>query len=550
MLALPDILILLIMLTFGTLLRLPLHVLGYVRFEQGQPLGDLSGVETKISYQRGSLWIRTRVGDSLNGEIFGYPMFFHWLVSRFRRVTRPAAVALNILPDVVFAVLIYWLVLREAEAQAAPDARLWASLSTIAFLTMPILLPVTARMSATNGRSFGMLLALGALAAAWAVIETGNWLWFALSVLLSILTILTSLFGMQVLVFFAFAVSLALMSPLPLAAVAAGFLIGAVTPGLGVREVLVFKYNHSLWYRRNKLDAALGIGERTLFQGLLALPREIFAAPAKAFRRLLQHLPLAIAVYSAPLLVVLAVQLFDPANWALLRDDPFLRFNAGILLGAVIAFFLTSTRWLLEFGQGERYFEYAAPSLVIVATALALRNGGMDTLVLLMICCIQLATLVLMHVFGALPVRRLVLHLPSQRSESEVLEFLRKLPGEPHVACLPQQIQRYWSGHTYKWSDTRIRYFSLWMLKSLKDKGGFRELDEIFGAWIKVPKIAPGELRARHDISHVIALRKFLQSAAKRNAFARELQDSWKPVFENEKYVVFDLSATGPSASP
>src|SRR4051794_34541512 len=106
-----DLLLVLFVATFGVVMRLPFFAMLPARFEDGLPMGDMSAVQDQLSLNRSRVWPNDHLVSSTNIEgMFGYPVFFHWLASKFPvKRWRIVTVLLSSLPDVLLAATIFWL---------------------------------------------------------------------------------------------------------------------------------------------------------------------------------------------------------------------------------------------------------------------------------------------------------------------------------------------------------------------------------------------------------------------------------------------------------
>ncbi len=544
-----DILYLALALLLGTLLRLPFHALMPMRFEAGLPAGDFSGVLGKIEFMRRHRWVAYDVEDSVVPGTFGYPVFFHWVVSRFpRRWWRRASVALNVVPDLAAAAGVYAVVRGRLPAAEESPAAI-AFLAALLLLTAPILLPVTARLKATNGRAFGLLFVLTALVGTALGIHGAGWGWYVVAVVATALTALTSMFGLQALVFFAPVHALLYLHPAPLAVVAVALAAGLAVPALGIREVLLFKLSHYYWYRRIKTTMSTTASNRTLLRSLRDFLAALRGNRALARRIALYDAPLVILAYSLPALALFGWGIIAGPGPAQVLADPVLRFCLVTTVAAAAVFAVTSTPAFAEWGQSERYFEYAAP-MVIAGAVLAGTAAGAAWTVLLVLLCLQLVVLAWMHLYGELPVMRTLLDYPAEPDELEVAGFLAARPGEVRMTALPQQMQRYWPRHFRALPDNRVRHlFGLIRQPGLSPRLGFPYMEELFGEHYQVPAVSLAELHARYGIEWVVALKRFLDSMHGA-PFIVALREQCDVAMENGKYVVYRYRDPAGAAEP
>ena len=539
----PDVALLSLTLAFGILLRLPLHVLLPMRFEAGLSGGDISGVVTKIYQLTRHKWLHYVVPDSVIPGKFAYPIFFHWLISKCPRSRwREVSVVLNLIPDLIAATAVFY-VLRYLLIDDCDDGLVLSLFGSLLLLTMPILLPVTSRMKSTNGRAFGFLVVNLALLSMVLGIHNGYFPWFFVAVALGLVTVLSSMFATQVLVFFAVPLSAFYLTVMPVLVVIAVFVIAFAIPQLGAKDVLEFKFAHFLWYHRNKDNIAGTVKARSLFGSVIEFFTELRRSSPRVKTILLSSAPLLIATYSMPLVFVLLYAIWV-VGWEASTANAVMFYCLALLAAAGLVFLLTATRWFVEWGQAERYFEYTAPMLVVATVWLGWRYELFGPVTLMSILLIQLSTLLLIHLYDAIPVMRLTRQYPSEKWEREVVDFIQGLQRPTRVTALPQQMQRYWPRFFRDSCSNEVESFYTFILESGKSAtDGFLYMDQVFKSHNQIPSITPQEMHQRYGIEFVIALRRFADANTKWE-YVRSLREHAIIVFENEKYVVFSINVS------
>jgi hypothetical protein len=327
-----------------------------------------------IGRQRRRPWITYRARDSIVRGTYGYPSLQHFLISRLPPGKWGLAGRLsNIAYDLLTAGCVYWLTWRISSA-IDPDRSI-AGLSvpaaaTILFLTTPALLPTTSRLLAIKGRAMGMMWVAVYFSALQSLIETGAWWCLPVALAAAQLVILTSMFAMQVALFFSLFLSMYLPSSLPALVIGASIVLGLALPRIGTRPALLFMWNHKLWYLRNYRKGTTA-SERNRLRDMLQLPAHLFADLKKFIRLSTSKVTPIIGILSAPLaLALLIIWLVNAPLRDYVSSRPDLHFLWGITLASIVMFILTSFPQLSSFGQAERYFEYSAYAFCAVGACL------------------------------------------------------------------------------------------------------------------------------------------------------------------------------------
>ena len=236
---------------FGVLIRLPFALV------EEKSTSDSSGIKSKLQNLR-RFGYTHQIHDAVNGEgFFPRPMLFHYLISRLPTKTwRLALVMANASMDVFSAALIA-LLMAQSAMQAA-----WIILLAV---TMPILFPATARLTAPNNRSFGLFLNVSFFALA--LYLEPSILTFLLMFLIGYLTILSSTFATQLLLFVGFVFSALAMNLQVCLTLISILTIALATNLLGARDILFFKIAH-LKYSNAISKSAFSTRGKALFINL------------------------------------------------------------------------------------------------------------------------------------------------------------------------------------------------------------------------------------------------------------------------------------------
>ncbi len=249
------------------------------------------------------------VADSVMNAASGYPLLPHLVISFFpRRTWNFVGRLLNILYDLGSIALVYGFSASLFESPerrpALPAPFSAAGWATLLYSTSPVLFPVTARLKAMGGRTFGHLMTTAyfcVLGAAW---RTEDPRLLGLGIPFGVGILIGSNFATQVLFFFSLVLGLFLWTPAPVVVLAAVFLVAWFCPFLGYRPV--FRYTIALyrWYLRS-IDKNSPIADRNRLLDHLRLPVTFFRKPALFLRTLFENSSWFIGAYGLPTLVIL-----------------------------------------------------------------------------------------------------------------------------------------------------------------------------------------------------------------------------------------------------
>ena len=289
---------------FGFIIRLP-----FATWKTGIA-GDNMGGFSKIYGLSRKAFIRYDIHDAVNGDgYFPRPALFHYLVSRFpKKVWRISAVFLNILFDIftgwiVFGMTLY-LSFDDVKNEYSFDLGL---LALLVFYTSPLLLPVTARLKATNNRTMGLFFATCYFVVLYFSIE--NAYYYIGMIVFAYLCIIGSTFALQAILFFTPLLCLCLAQFMPVAILFASILVMWFLPFTGIKGILIFKWKHILMYNRN-----LKTSNSTKDRKLLINTMLLFFAPnglTKKLKLFLYDAPLTILLYSVPFVPFLFISVFS-----------------------------------------------------------------------------------------------------------------------------------------------------------------------------------------------------------------------------------------------
>ncbi len=519
-------------LTLGLMLRL---------LAIARPNSDQWRVRGYIERQRPRRWISFEVPDSVLPGTRPYPQLVHYLASRFPApLSTLAAFAMTVLPDVVIAGGVYAAIILELQSlqgissQAGHEFGLAGS---ILFLTLPGLVPGESRMCATNGRAFGLLFATAYFCCVAAALQGSPLFWLPIATAIAMLVFLTSQFGMQTVVFFSLLLALFHRDAVPLVPVVATIGIGFLLPSIGIRDIVIGKLNHFIWYNRNR-EGTLPAARKAL-PNVVAFFRALRSDPGRAKKLFLTDSPIIIAVYSIPPLWVLLAATARFGSHELASVSPTTHFSMMMVLASGCLFVLTCHERLSIFGQAERYFEYAAPMICVCLAVVGASHGvitaqGMFLLAIAQGCVIALLYLLMDQSF----VHRMKWGLANSPEVTELTSFLKDLPGEVRAATLPIKLPDLLFVHTSEGDRRKVKYYHRLVLEPDKRVEGYRRF-EVDAEELQVFRGPPQEIAGKYDINTVIADTRWMKMKEE-NEFVRGLREL-QPVFANQNYQVYRL---------
>jgi hypothetical protein len=325
-------------------------------------------------------WVRYDLPDSAAPAVIGYPILFHWVLSRFpERLWIRGGFLINAALDLPLAVAAWALArfaLLPALAPGVAPAHPWLGLAAAGIvLFAPVLMPPTARLMAFNGRAFGLLvhcgmIALLAIAGLRGVADPLGAAALVGGSLAMIVLVLASQFAVQTAIVCIPAVAIATGS----AAVALGPIVAvalaAAVPALGVREPLRYFVDCWGWQYHNR--------DRNTFPAVRARWRRRLVDDLRHRRWHLVYQ--SVFLHSAPLCTLLAgpavvglivLLAAEPAALDATWADPVGRVSLAVIAATTLAAIATWFQPLLTLGQSERYLEYGLPAAAALLVALA-----------------------------------------------------------------------------------------------------------------------------------------------------------------------------------
>jgi hypothetical protein len=381
------------------------------------------------------------------------------------------------------------------------------------------------------------------LAAAFGAYQSAPWSpWYFLAIAVMAvaiyLTVMSSLFSSQTILFVGLPLGILLPSAAVVVTVVVTFAVLYLVPALGARDIIRWKLAHFFWYHRNRATVG-GVDNRRVFATFLAFWPALFTNPARAKRIFLNDSPLLMALVGYPGIVGLVAGL--AANGFAVPND-FVWLAACLFAATLPIFLLTAGPLLSELGQAERYWDYSGAVLIPTSVALISTAAGAQTVsaVLLIAALFQGAIVVVTHIYMNGRTWRLVHSFPAEADEREVVDYFRNAGISPRLATLPQQMQQYWP-RLFRERGLDCLAFSYLLFEDGAPLGaGFPYMERFFKSDIQIPSMSTSEFADQARVDHVIALKGHFRNAAAR-PFVKELSENYDPVFENKRYLVFDL---------
>lgn len=319
--------------------------------------------------QHGRPWVRYELEDSIVPAELGYPVLFHWLISRLpARWWVPAGFVTNALMDLALAWLTFAAVVHAplAPGLIGAGSRPTAGLVAAALvLFAPCLFPPTARLMAFNGRAFGLLVffLLSGAVAGFTIAEGGaaRAAWLAGAGAWLVVIVLSSQFAFQASVVALPALAIAAGSPWPVLGPALALVIAWAIAPLGVRAPWRYFLGLYRWqYGARKQNTTPHVRTQWLRRFFHALFK--LRSWRQAWPWLLVHAPQPLSVLYFPVGLGLATALaLDPGAAGVLWEDPIARGALAVTAAMTLAAAVTSFPPFSIFGQAERYVEYATP---------------------------------------------------------------------------------------------------------------------------------------------------------------------------------------------
>jgi len=519
-------------LAFGFALRLPFAM------HPESSKSDQWGVLGKIKKHVNLRWIDYSMPDAFPKGIFPYPMLVHFFIARFpKKYWKMLNIFINQSSDLVVAIIVYGIILYTGYSTGTPSESFSsiAWMGTLLFLSLPILLPITSRMRAHNGRCFGMLLNTLYMLSIYAAIHLGSTVAWGAGILLLLGIFLSSFFAMQTAILFSVGLAVWYLNWIPLALVGVAVLISFLFPAIGARDTLVFKVNHFLWYWNNFHKNTTATG-RNLFRNFFLFFKHFPKDRVESITLFYRTSPLWIGLYSVPCFWFLAWLLaFDPTARVPLQSG-IGEYCLAITVLSFIAFLLTSTGRFVIFGTAERYFEYSAPFLCVTFALVVAEKAGQAQQIFMILIVLQVATILFNDITYTKRVFRWLREPTSDAAlwAKDVVHHLASMPHPVRVATIPIKLPILLRAHNKH--PEKVKFYYRFIQQSLK-LDAFRYFDEDI-VDLNIFSGIPKDLIKKYGVTHVLCKRTYLKQG---NFEFIDALFAHNIVFENKEYVLFDI---------
>lgn len=383
-----------------------------------------------------------RLPERLRGLVFfrryDYPPLFHYLLALFSRDTRERIEPYTgAIIDSLHVMILYffarYISVRPELAQYALNPPLVSLLAAIVFITAPSLINVgtgPGAFQATPRPLTQLFVSLSIMFATIFYLESSLGA-ALLSVFWAALTLLTSKFGAQVLLFLSIFMTLFLRSPLFLA-----------LPPLAVLIALAFSKGHYWWvlkahvshlrhYHKYKGNY---ISSRNRLKDLKSLPQDLLTNPGKAFRTIYLYNTFTIFLLDSSLyLLLLALLILDGHT---IFSSPSLAFLSYWTLSCLAIFVLISLPPLAFLGQAERYFQFGVPALgVVLGCYLLIKSDPVWWSIFLLLELMSVAVIIVNYYVFLKIIKSA--NLSNKLTTDELLTWLNGLDGSLRILPIP-----------------------------------------------------------------------------------------------------------------
>ncbi len=475
-----------------------------------------------------------RVNNTLIEGSKGYPTLPHYLISRFpKKHWILAGKLLNIVYDCLSLVLVYFLsyiLFQQIWEFETDDAISPEVATTLLSATSPILFPVTARLRAMGGRVVGNFLNLLYFVFFGYAFLFGQPLFYLPCFVLGSLIILSSQFGLQNWLFTSIVLSIFYLHPIPFILAIATVIIGAITPGLGIKQILRHKYNHYLWYFQ--LTERVGIEDRNNLKDIVYLPVYLVKEPRKFIHLIFTKITPIIAAYSMPVLVVLIFWFAkSPQKLITLADEKIIFYLLSLSSASCLVFAITSLKPFLFLGEAERYLEYSAFYINLLFVYLLLEQG-IESNIVFWLVVIQLCIICANYFFVMKSELLKALGIGVELSFRALINFLQQ-QEDLRVLCIPTKIS-FKIATALDHSDTLFYYNFV-----TKDIDGFQYMKDDMVAY-RFVRPDFNYFSQKYAINTLVVQKSDL-IVVHRQGIDYNFE-ALNKVFENDEYVVYTIS--------
>ena len=305
--------------------------------------------------------------------LYIYPVFFPYLLSLLPKFARERlAPFYSAIIDTIHVILIYFFalyVLQQTELSSLVlNPSLVATIAALLFATSPALLyiGVGPRAYAATPRILGELFITLTLFSTAIYYWEGIWWAALLSCLFAGLTLITSRFSAQVLLFFSVILAPLLRFPLLLALPILGVICAFMLSKGHYQRVLRGHVKHLIRYHRFQYQfPVIRRNSLSAFKDVLTRAKSRkFRQSANNFLGILNNNTFIILVTRNVMLLLLVY--FIILNFSLITSNNTFVFLCSWIAASFIVFIITSLKPLLFLGEAERYIEHSVPAQAIL----------------------------------------------------------------------------------------------------------------------------------------------------------------------------------------
>jgi hypothetical protein len=475
----------------------------------------------------------TAFNSVFNGKK-AYQSFPHYIISLFPEHTQiKLGYCLNIVYDCISIFIIYLLAKMIFSTNIVPINKQYYEphlITTLLFGTSPILFPYTARLKSFGGRTFGNLMNIIYFSSLGICILSNNYYYLIVTVCSGILILLSSAFGMQVMVFFSIILSIIYFNAIPILALALTFLLGASFPFLGVRDIIKFKLNHYIWYTKN-YQKGTGASDRNRMVDFVLYPIYAFSQPKKFFQLTFKKLTPIIATYSLPTLVILVIWFAQDYHWFIdFSNSEIIKYLLVISLSSLIVFILVSFKWFSFLGEAERYFEYSTAAIILLFVIFCYQYSYYNLLFYMVL--LHLSIIMITFLASVQKMVRKAVKIEADYHFDELLEFLKTLE-DGRILSIPTKLNFGLSVH-----NNNLKFYYQFITENKIDGFKRQQQDEIIYNFVKPDFVY---FNKNYKIDTFVVEKSALKKSRKKYDIEYDFSNM-ELVFENDEYFVFQYS--------
>ncbi len=471
-------------------------------------------------------------GDSVTEGYHASPPLPSLIVSFFpERHWLLAGKLLNISYDCLAVILAYlFSAYLFGEYLYSGNPRIPAFYSALIFSTMPVFFAITgSRLTSFGGRTLGLFFNMLFFICLGQAFIFNNVAFYIPTLLLGILIILTSQFGLQNMVFVSIILSVLYMDPAPLLVAVTVLVAGYFFPFVGVSKIARHKLNHFSWYRRNWKNYPV-IYNRNNIKEILRLPVYLTKRPGYFLLYCLKFFTPTILFLLVPaLFVLIGLYIQDPGFYKIIISGVWIKYFCFIIIADLVIFVLTSFRKLLFLGEAERYPGYSAfyISFIIVFYMAA---KGMDMhragyLVLWQLCIVLLNFIL----FNSEAVRE-KLTLALRAPEAELVQFMNENLREKKIMSIPTKFTYWLAFHATGGNKFYYDFIS-------SKASGLKYMNEDY-IYYGYPKTDLEYFYKKYSIDAVVVAKKYFTRFCRDNNITYSFE-SLDEIFQNSEYSVY-----------